>query len=107
VDEKKLEALFGTEDFRLASEEEIKQWLGTTKGFVGPFNLPEDIKVLWDNSTYGVKNMVVALNEPDYHYINVNPGRDIQYGEFVDVCEVEEGDPCPKCGGSLRVGRGP
>lgn len=106
VDEKKLEALFGTEDFRLASEEEIKQWLGTTKGFVGPFNLPDDIKVLWDNSTYGVKNMVVALNEPDYHYINVNPWRDIQYGEFVDVCEVEERDPCPKCGGSLRVGRG-
>ncbi len=106
IDENKLEAVLGTDDFRLAGDEEVKEILGTTKGFIGIFNLPEDIKVLWDNSLYGVKNMVVALNEPDLHYINVNPERDFHYGEFVDVCEVREGDPCPKCGGLLRVKRG-
>jgi len=106
VDEKKLEAVLGTDEFRLATDEDIKRLLNTSKGFVGPFNLPPNFNVLWDNSVYGIKNMVVALNEDNYHYINVNAGRDIQYGKFVDVCQVEEGDPCPKCGAPLRVGRG-
>ena len=106
IDENKLEMVLGTEDFRLAGDEEVKELLGTEKGFIGIFNLPKGIKVLWDNSVYGVKNMVVALNEPDYHYINANPGRDYEYGEFVDVAEVVEGDPCPQCGSSLKVRRG-
>jgi len=106
VDEKKLEAVLGTDEFRLADDQEVQRLLGTSKGFLGPFNLPPNVRVLWDNSVYGVKNMVSAFNEIDYHYININAGRDIQYGEFVDVCLVEEGDPCPKCGAPLRVGRG-
>ncbi len=106
IDENKLEAVLGTEDFRLAGDEEVKDLLGTEKGFIGIFNLPEGVKVLWDNSVYGVKNMVVALNEPDYHYINANPGRDFEYGEFVDVAEIIEGDPCPQCSSPLKVKRG-
>ncbi|AAC06648.1 proline--tRNA ligase [Aquifex aeolicus] len=106
IDENKLEKVLGTDNFRLATDEEVQELLGTKKGFIGIFNLPENIKVLWDNSLYGVKNLVVALNEPDWHYINVNPGRDFQYGEFVDVAEVREGDPCPKCGSPLKVRRG-
>lgn len=106
IDENKLEMVLGTENFRLAEDEEVRELLGTEKGFIGIFNLPEGIKVLWDNSLYGVKNLVVALNEPDYHYINVNPGRDFEYGEFVDVAEVREGDPCPRCGSPLKVRTG-
>ncbi len=106
IDENKLEKVLGTDNFRLARDEEVEQLLGTKKGFIGIFNLPEGIKVIWDNSLYGVRNLVVALNEPDWHYVNVNPGRDFEYGEFVDVAEVREGDPCPKCGSPLKVRRG-
>ncbi len=106
IDENKLEKVLGTDNFRLARDEEVQELLGTKKGFIGIFNLPEGIRVLWDNSLYGVKNLVVALNEPDWHYVNVNPGRDFEYGEFVDVAEVREGDPCPKCGSPLKVRRG-
>jgi len=106
IDENKLEIVLGTENFRLANDEEVKELLGTEKGFIGVFNLPEYIKVIWDNSVYGVKNMVVALNEPDYHYVNANPGRDYEYGEFVDLAEVVEGDPCPQCSSPLKVRRG-
>ncbi len=106
IDENKLEAILGTEGFRLATDEEVSELLGTSKGFIGIFNLPEGIRVLWDNSLYGVKNLVVALNEPDWHYVNVNPGRDFEYGEFVDVAQMEEGDPCPQCGEPLKVKRG-
>ncbi len=106
IDENKVEALLGTDNFRLAQEEEIWQLLRTKKGFVGPFNLPSHFKVYWDNSTYGIKNTVIALNEPDYHYVGANPGRDFSYGEFVDVCQVEDKDPCPKCGSPLKVSKG-
>lgn len=106
VDENKVEALLGTENFRFAEDQEIWDILKTKKGFIGPFNLPKHVKLYWDNSTYGIKNAVIALNEPDYHYVGANPGRDFHYGEFVDVCQVEEGDPCPKCGAPLKVSRG-
>ncbi|ADC89667.1 prolyl-tRNA synthetase [Thermocrinis albus DSM 14484] len=106
VDENKLEAILGTDNFRLAKDEEIKEILGTVRGFVGPLSLKNNVRVLWDNSLYGVKNMVVAINEPDVHYVNANPGRDFHYGDMVDVCQVEEGDPCPKCGAPLKVNRG-
>ena len=106
IDENKLEAVLGTDEFRLADEEEVSRLLGTEKGFIGIFNLPEGVRVLWDGSLYGVKNLVVALNEPEWHYVNVNPGRDFSYGEFVDVAQVEEGDPCPECGEPLRVRKG-
>ena len=106
VDENKLEAVLGTENFRLASDEEVERILGTSKGFIGPFNLPEGFRVLWDNSLYGVKNLVVAFNQPDYHYVNANPNRDFVYGDFVDVCQVQEGDRCPKCGYGLKVEKG-
>ncbi len=108
VDENKLERVLGTDNFRLATDEEIKEILGTERGFVGPINLPEGkiSKILWDNSLYGVKNLVVAANEPHYHYINANPGRDFEYGEFYDLAEVREGDPCPKCGKPLKISKG-
>ncbi len=108
VDENKLERVLGTDNFRLATDEEIKEILGTERGFVGPINLPEGKveRILWDNSLYGVKNLVVAANEPHYHYINANPGRDFEYGEFYDLAEVQEGDPCPECGAPLRLSRG-
>jgi len=106
IDENKLEMVLGTDEFRLARDEEVREILGTSKGFIGIFNLPEGIRTLWDNSLHGVRNMVVALNEPDYHYINANPGRDFHYGDFYDIAEVAQGDPCPKCRGLLKVRRG-
>ncbi|MDW8295004.1 MAG: proline--tRNA ligase [Aquificaceae bacterium] len=106
VDENKVEAVLGTENFRLAEDKEVRELLKTEKGFIGPFNLPPSVRVYWDNSTYGLKNVVIAFNRPNYHYVNANPRRDFSYGEFVDVCEVEEGDPCPKCGAPLKVSKG-
>ncbi len=106
VDENKVEAVLGTENFRLAEDKEVYELLKTTKGFIGPFNLPPSVEVYWDNSTYGIKNAVIAFNKPDYHYINANPGRDFKQEKFVDVCQVEEKDPCPQCGAPLKVSRG-
>ncbi len=106
IDENKLEGALKSESFRLATDEEVEKLLGTSKGFIGPLNLPEGVEVLWDYSLRGAKNMVVAFNKKDYHLVNANPGRDYQYGEFVDVAQVKDGDRCPKCGSPLRVEKG-
>ncbi len=106
IDENKVEAVLGTENFRLAEDKEVQDILKTSKGFIGPFNLPPRVRVYWDNSTYGLRNVVIAYNRPDWHYLGANPGRDFQYTDFVDVCQVEEGDPCPKCGSPLKVNKG-
>ncbi len=106
IDENKLEAILNTENFRLATDEEVYALFKTQRGYIGPFNIPKDVRVIWDNSVYGIKNAVVAFNEPDYHYINANPGRDFSYGEFFDVAQVVEKDPCPKCGAPLKVSKG-
>ncbi len=106
VDEKKLEKLFNTENFQVVPEDDLKEF-GTFPGFIGPFNLRDDIKTYWDNSLKDCYNMVCAFNEKDKHYINVNFGRDIPYPQsFVDVRQVEEKDSCPNCGHPLSVKKG-
>jgi len=106
VDENKLERVLGTDQFRLAGDEEVKEVLGTERGFIGPVNLPEGIKTLWDKSVKGLKNAVVAYNEPGWHLVDANPGRDFEVGKTVDLSEVREGDPCPRCGSPLKVEKG-
>ncbi|NPB06118.1 MAG: proline--tRNA ligase [Aquificae bacterium] len=106
VDENKLEKLLGTDEFRLATDEEVRRFFGTERGFIGPVGLKEGTRVFWDRSVEGIKNAVVAFNEPDKHLVNANPGRDFSYGPFVDLAQVREGDACPRCGEPLRLERG-
>ncbi len=100
IDEKKLERIFGTDEFRLAEDEEVLKFLKTKKGFIGPFGT--SIEILVDNSLYNASNMVVAFNRPDYHYKNAN----LEFNDFVDVAAVEEKDPCPECGKPLKITQG-
>lgn len=51
-------------------------------------------------------NFSVGASEKNYHYRNVNLGRDFtakEVGDFRQICET---DPCPTCGGSLRLVEG-
>jgi len=100
IDEKKLERLFGTDEFRLAEDEEVLKLLNTEKGFIGPFVEGKDIEIIVDNSLYNASNMVVAFNKPHYHYKNAN----IDFENFVDVAQVEENDPCPRMRCSFKSG---
>ena len=42
------------------------------------------------------------------HFINVNPKRDFDAEKIIvaDIRMVQEGDPCPHCGGALKMTRG-
>ncbi len=48
---------------------------------------------------------VTGANKPDKHARNVVAGRDFTVDEYLDVAEVRDGDPCPRCGGALANDR--
>jgi prolyl-tRNA synthetase len=44
---------------------------------------------------------VTGANKPDTHARNVVAGRDFTVDGYLDVADVRDGDPCPRCGGAL------
>jgi len=44
---------------------------------------------------------ITGANKADTHARNVVAGRDFAVDEYLDVAEVRDGDPCPRCGGEL------
>ena len=48
---------------------------------------------------------ITGANKPGRHARNVVCGRDFTVDRYLDVVVVEPGDPCPKCGAGLEIGR--
>ena len=61
---------------------------------------------LVDRSAALASNFAVGANEDDYHYFNVNWGRDLPEPEVRDLREVVAGDPSPCGQGTLEIRRG-
>ncbi|HOL54271.1 MAG TPA: proline--tRNA ligase [bacterium] len=74
-------------------------------GFVGPVGL-ENIEIIADPEVKGIKNGVVGANIQDYHYKNVNIGRDFIPDRFYPIRKVKDRDLCPRCGKELVVSKG-
>ena len=105
LNEVKTEKLLGP--FRLASDPEITQWLGTVKGFVGPVGLPPGITLWADRSVHVLADFACCANQPDAHFIQVNFGRDLPEPErVVDLRNVVAVDPSPDGQGFLELARG-
>jgi len=105
VNEAKLQRVAGGEKLSLAEESLIKKTTGGPVGFSGPVGL-KGIRILADLSIENIRNGVTGANKKDYHFKNVNPGRDFEVNEFLDLGYAQEGDGCPKCKGKLIFKRG-
>lgn len=103
LNEIKASKLFG--DFHLMTDEELEQY-GLFKGFIGPVNLPEGIRLVCDRSLQVSKAWTCGANEVDYHFTGACPGRDFTVDAWEDLVTVHAGDPCPHCGKPLKGGRG-
>ena len=99
----KAEKLFGS--YHLMSEEELVEH-GLIKGFIGPVNLPEGIRLVVDENLRASKSWTCGANELDYHYTGACPDRDFTVDEWADLITVHAGDPCPHCGKPLEGARG-
>lgn len=100
---KLVNALNSNENYlELASDAEIES-LKSVHGFVGPKDLPCEVYV--DEEVTLLSNFVIGANERDYHYKNVNYGRDFT-GTVCDLKKNVAGDLCPVCGHPMGQERG-
>ena len=107
VNEIKLSKLPGLAEYRLATEAEILEHLGSEPGFLGPMNPAKPIRVIADRSVAAMHDFVVGANEAGFHLAGVNWGRDLPEPELVaDIRNVVDGDASPDGKGVLRIARG-
>ena len=104
ISEKKLKAVWGTENLLLAREEIVEEMTHAPKGFAGPVGL--SIPFLADLDLQEMLNFVTGANENDMHLMHVNIGRDFQVRQFADLRSFVPGDFCPRCGRETRTDRG-
>ena len=104
ISEKKLKAVWGSENIQLASEETVEEITHAPKGFAGPIGL--SIPILADLEIQEMVNFVTGANEMDAHLLHVNRDRDFQVSQFVDIRKFTSGDRCPLCGEETRMDKG-
>jgi prolyl-tRNA synthetase len=104
ISEKKLKAVWGSENIQLASEETVEEITHAPKGFAGPIGL--SVPILADHNIQEMVNFVTGANEKDAHLTYVNTGRDFQVSQFVDIRKFSPGDLCPLCGKETRTDKG-
>ena len=106
VNEIKLAKLPGLAEYRLATEAEIAEHLGSEPGFLGPLNAAKPIRVVADRSVAALADFVVGANKPGFHIAGVNWGRDLPEPETADIRNVVAGDASPDGKGTLALARG-
>ncbi|MGC9772635.1 prolyl-tRNA synthetase [Fervidobacterium changbaicum] len=105
LNEEKLKAFVNDQSLVFATPEEILKDFGVPIGFLGPVGV-KGIRIIADTQVKGMKNFVVGGMEKDYHYVNVNVGRDFVPDEWTDLVVAREGDPCPVCSKPLKMKKG-
>lgn len=106
VNEIKLAKVPGLADYRMATEAEIKEHLGSEPGFLGPLQPSKEIRVIADREVAAMADFVVGANEAGFHIAGVNWGRDLPEPHAVaDIRNVVHGDRAQD-GGELQLARG-
>ena len=104
ISEKKLKAVWSSENIQLASEETVEGITHAPKGFAGPIGL--SVPIIADLDIQEMVNFVTGANERDAHLLHVNTDRDFQVSQFVDIRKFTPGDSCPLCGEETRLDKG-
>ncbi|KMY49480.1 proline--tRNA ligase [Peribacillus loiseleuriae] len=106
VNDIKLKNIYGAANVDLASAEDTKEVLGCSIGSLGPIKSAENVEVIADQAVEELVNAVCGANEEDYHYMNVNPGRDFSVSQYADIRFIQEGDKSPDGNGLIKFAKG-
>jgi len=107
LNEVKLTKVKGFENFRFATEEEVKDHLKCPPGFIGPVGVKSSIKIMADKSVSILSDFICGANEPKLHLKGVNFVRDLSEPMlYADLRKVVEGDLSPDKQGTLQICRG-
>ncbi|WP_298344984.1 proline--tRNA ligase [Ferrimicrobium sp.] len=85
---------------RLATDAEMT---GFAKGYIGPQGHGSEVRVIADPLVRTRPSWASGANEVGHHCVGLRVGVDFQVDQFVDLVVVEDGDPCPRCGGVLSL----
>lgn len=106
VNEIKVINTCGVIDLEMATEEQLAA-AGTVGGYMGPVGIDnKKVIVVVDATVMKMHNVCCGANKEGYHFINVNTGRDFTPTYVADIRLIQEGDPCPHCGGEVSKARG-
>lgn len=106
VNECKVVNAAGVAEIEMA-DESLLQEAGTCGGYMGPCGLdPKKVTIICDSTVMKMHNLCCGANKEGFHFVNVNPGRDFTPTIVADIRLIQEGDPCPHCGGKVSFARG-
>ncbi|MDP8566781.1 proline--tRNA ligase [Methylophilus aquaticus] len=107
LNEVKFGKIEGVQQFRLATEEEIRAHLNCPPGFIGPVGVSGNVRIVADKTVAVMGDFVCGANKPKFHLAGVNFGRDVAEPAVVaDIRNVVEGDASPDGKGTLSLCRG-
>ncbi len=89
---------------RFATDEEIQNAIGCSKGSIGPIDIK--VPVIADRNTTNVSDFTCGANINGKHLRGVNWGRDIPLPKVADLRKVKDGDPSPDGKGTLSITKG-
>jgi len=105
VNDIKVKNIFDAGIVELAEPEETIKILGCSIGSLGPVNA-KGVEIIADHAVEAIVNGICGANEEDYHYVNVNPGRDFSVTRYEDIRFIQEGDPSPDGEGTILFAKG-
>ncbi len=110
VNETKLANALSASSLRPATEEEIRS-IGAEPGYASPVGLGDNQGslnriIVVDDLIPLSPNLVAGANQPGYHLVHTNYGRDYSADIVQDICAAREGDGCPDCNAPLKSVRG-
>ncbi|WP_027995572.1 proline--tRNA ligase [Simplicispira psychrophila] len=97
----------GLAAFRFATPAEIDTHFGCKPGYLGPIGLQKPLPMVVDREVAAMADWICGANEPDFHRVGVNWGRDLPEPTLVaDIRNVVAGDASPDGQGVLAIERG-
>ncbi len=106
INEVKLKNFLGCINLEMADAETVEEITGASVGFAGPLNL-KNVAIVADEEIPRLRNFVTGANENDFHFVNVNIGRDFKIDQVTEIRCAKEGELCPRCKrGKLLTSRG-
>ena len=100
----KLKNLLDADDVEPLPEEQVWERTRLPAGYLGPVNAA--LRIVADHEVMAMVNAVAGANDKGKHLRAVNPGRDFTPEIVGDLRQVTVDDPCPQCGGTVRLTEG-
>jgi prolyl-tRNA synthetase len=105
IDHKRLEANVAPAEVVAFEGDDFAKHPGLVRGYIGPQG-ELGVRYLVDPLVATGSSWVTGSNVEGKHAVNVVMGRDFTPDGTIAAAEVRDGDPCPRCGSALSLGRG-